>query len=133
MRKVHVITKTLHWATALGAFCSAVGFLWAGLMWLAALEMACVVGLVVGFFSKSVHATRVSQLLLLLQTVVLGAIWPSAITIAALVVLPGIALVVRDAFKVLTPGWQLYLYSAAVIAALSLAAEGWLLATIQRG
>lgn len=55
------------------------------------------------------------------QTVGLRAIWPSAISIAAFVVLAGIALVVPGAFKALTPGWPVYLYSAGVITALSLA------------
>ena len=123
-----MMLKTLHWAATVGALCAAAGFLRAHLPWLAGLEVVCAIGLAIGPALDTVRVTRLAQLLLLLQTVILGAIWPSAVTLVALIVLPGIGLAARDLVKS-SPrqGWQKYVHASAVLAAWSLAAEGWLL------
>jgi len=123
------MVKALHWAATIGAVCAAAGFLRAHLPWLAGLEAVCAAGLAIGPALKTVRVTRVAQLLLLLQTVIVGAIWPSAVTVAALLVVPAAFLVVRDVFKDTAPQDRLlYVQGSALLAAWSLAAEGWVLA-----
>jgi hypothetical protein len=61
---------------------------------------------------------------------VLGAVWPSTITIAALLVMPAAVLALRDLLQVAnTHRQRLYVQASALVAAWSLAVEGWTIVT----
>lgn len=125
-----MITSPLLWAAALGTVCSASGFLYAHQYSLAGLEIVCGIGLAVGVALNRSRVTSASELLLILQTMVLGAVWPSAITIAALLVMPAAVLALRDLLQTANTHWhRLYVQGSTLVAAWSLAAEGWILVT----
>ena len=126
-----MITRVLHWTAVAGALCSTIGFMRAGLLWLAAFELLCGLGLVAAQRLGKPRVVSAAELPLIVQTLILGAIWPSAITIAALIVAPACFLALRYVIKN-TAGSRTLIYVAAssVLAAWSLAAEAWWLATL---
>jgi hypothetical protein len=126
-----VITRALHWAAIAGALCSTIGFARAGLLWLAAFEVLCGLGLVAGHTLGKSRVTSAAALTLIVQTLILGAIWPSAITIAALIIAPAFFLALRDIIKNAAGSRTLiYVAASSALAAWSVAAEAWWLATL---
>lgn len=127
------MAKALHWVAVAGALCSMIGFLRAELIWLAVLEALCGTGLVAGLALKKSRLASAAGLVLIIQTLIIGAIWPSAVTIAALVVAPAFFLAVRYLVKNSPSGGMLlYIAASTGLAAWAVAAEAWVLATVQR-
>ena len=126
------LPTTMHALAVAGVLCSAIGFVRVNLLWVAALELLCGLGLIVGRWLHHTRLLGAAHLTLIAQALILGAAWPSAITIVALAVAPAGVVTVRQLLTNTSARRTLvYIAGSAALAAWSLAAEAWLLATLQ--
>lgn len=74
-----------------------------------------------------------AQLVLIIELMILGAIWPSQATIAALIALPSFVLGVVYLIKGRSPRWgEIYLLASTLLASGLLLFQAYVLTTLQR-
>jgi uncharacterized membrane protein YdfJ with MMPL/SSD domain len=97
------MTQRFDLSTSMCAFAAAAMFLYSNVWSLALLELAAAAGLVFAAAGERRRLRDTFRFVFIAQLTVLGALWPSMLTVAAILVLPGAALAIRSAVLCRSP------------------------------
>ena len=119
------MTRAIDFATCILAFGASLLFARVGAWPLAVLEAVLAAGLLVATLSRHPDLGGAFQIFLMLQLLAFGAIWPSALTLAALLVLPAAVVRIATLFsrRSLRQGTLVFVAGSALVASSAVLGE----------
>jgi hypothetical protein len=115
-------------ASTVAAIIAAFDGVWQFSVWLAVPTVVLFIGLIKAW----PRVQLLAQVALIIELIILGGIWPSIITIVALLALPSVVLGIIYLIKRRSPRWgEIYLLVSTLLASVFLLCEAIILATAQ--